>query len=199
MSNEVLIKNGNRAEWASSGGGADLSLGLAGASKGQSAIIKTVDADGKPTAWGAAVLVKVDGSNIPESMKDNFRVNIGALPGVKIYGKADANGKIMAYTDAACTAAVGNAEALGLTEYGNALLIFDHKTYQCVGFSESQYAPGYFTVAYFFRAEIATTGNTSVYHVEHAVLDIERYLYGEIDAPIKITAGDIPMTTTTTT
>ena len=192
------IPKGAQGE-AGSGGGADLSLGLAGVSKWQSPIIKAVDSDGKPTEWEAAALAKADGSNVPTDARDTWRTRIAALPGMKVYGKADANGKIMAYTDAACTQAATYTVALGLQEYGNALLIYDHKTYQCVGFSEYPPIPGAFIVAHFSRSEIVTTDNTSVYHVEHAVLDIMGYLSGTIDAPIKITAGDIPLTNITTT
>lgn len=191
------IPKGPQGE-AGSGGGADLSLGLAGASKGQSPIIKAVDSDGKPTEWEAAALAKADGSNVPTSAMDTWRARIAALPGMKVYGKADANGKIMAYTDAACTQDANFSLAMGLNDLGNALLIYNHKTYQCVGFSESQNIPGAFIVAHFSRSEIVTTDNTSVYHVEHAVLDITDYLSGTIDAPIKITAGDIPLTNITT-
>lgn len=191
------IPKGAQGE-AGSGGGADLSLGLAGASKGQSPIIKTVDSDGKPTEWEAAELAKADGSNVLTSAMDTWRTKIAALPGIKVYGKADANGKIMAYEDSACTLTVGAPTAIQLHDYGNALLIFEHKTYQCVGFSESQNIPGAFIVAHFSRAEIVTADNTPVYHVEYAVLDVMSYLSGTIDAPIKITAGDIPLTNITT-
>lgn len=72
----------------------DVSLGLSGASAGQSPVVKTVDGNGKPTAWEAAVLAKADGSNVPtsSSVKDTWRTRIAALPGVKVYGKADVNG-----------------------------------------------------------------------------------------------------------
>lgn len=191
------IPKGAQGE-AGSGGGADLSLGLAGASNGQSPIIKAVDSDGKPTEWEAAALAKADGSNVSSDARDTWRTNIAALPGIKVYGKANAKGKIMAYTDAACTQAANYVVALGLNDYGNALLIYDHKTYQCVGFSELPSSPGAFVVAHFSRAEIATADNTPVYHVEHAVLDVLGYSSGTIDAPIKITAGDIPLTNITT-
>lgn len=191
------IPKGAQGE-AGSGGGADLSLGLAGASKWQSPIIKAVDSDGKPTEWEAAELAKADGSNVSSDARDTWRTKIAALPGIKVYGKADANGKIRAYTDAACTQAANYTVALGLNDLGNALLIFEHKTYQCVGFSESQNIPGAFIVAHFSRAEIVTADNTPVYHVEYAVLDVMSYLSGTIDAPIKITAGDIPLTNITT-
>lgn len=192
------IPKGAQGE-AGSGGGADLSLGLAGASKGQSPVVKTMDSAGKPTEWEAAELAKADGSNVPTSARDTWRTAIAALPGMKVYGKADANGKIMAYTDAACTLEATINVAVGINDYGNALLIFDHKTYQCVGFSEDPIVPGAFTVTHFSRSEIVTADNTPVYHVEYAVLNIVGYLSGTIDAPIKITAGDIPLTNITTT
>lgn len=179
--------------------GVSSSIDLTDAVVGQSPIIKTVDSDGKPTEWEAAELAKADGSNVLTSARDTWRTRIAALPGVKVYGKADANGKIMAYTDAACTQAANYVLVLGFSEDGNALLIYNHKTYQCVGFSEYSPIPGVFIVAHFSRSEIVTTDNTSVYHVEHAVLDVMSYLSGAIDAPIKITAGDIPLANITTT
>lgn len=193
------IPKGAQGE-AGSGGGADLSLGLAGASKWQSPIIKTVDGDGKPTEWETAELAKADGSNVPtsSSVGDTWRTRIAALPGRKLYGKANAKGKIMAYTDAACTQNANYTVVFDLQDYGNALLIYNHKTYQCVGFSELPSSPGAFVVAHFSRAEIVAADNTPVYHVEHAVLDILSYSSGTIDAPIKITAGDIPLTNITT-
>lgn len=191
------IPKGAQGE-AGSGGGADLSLGLAGASKGQSPIIKAVGSDGKPTEWEATALAKADGSNVLTSAMDTWRTKIAALPGIKVYGKADANGKIMAYEDSACTLTVGAPIAIQLQDYGNALLIFDHKTYQCVGFSEDPIVPGAFTVTHFSRSEIVTADNTPVYHVEYAVLDVMSFLSGVIEAPIKITAGDIPLTNITT-
>lgn len=192
------IPKGAQGE-AGSGGGADLSLGLSGASQGKSPIIKAVDSDGKPTEWEAAALAKADGSNISvnASVQDTWRTKISALPGIKVYSKADANGKIMAYEDSACTLTVGTPTAIQLHDYGNALLIYDHKTYQCVGFTDATSFPGTFMVAHFSRAEIVTADNASVYHVEHAVLDVMSYLSGAIDAPIKITAGDIPLTNIT--
>lgn len=196
------IPKGPQGE-AGSGGGADLSLGLAGASKGQSPIIKTVDGEGKPTAWEAAALAQVSGANmagLTMEAQDTWRTNIAALPGVKVYGKADANGKIMAYTDAACTQAINSyIYTMTIHDYGNALLIYDHKTYQCVGFSGLENAPGAYVVSHFFRAEIISTDGAFALHAEHAVLNITDYLAGTIDAPITITAGDIPLTNITTT
>lgn len=183
-------------------GGSDLSLGITGASTGQSPIINTVDADGKPTAWGAALLAKADGSNIPQNLDtmNTWRTSIAALPGVKVYGKADADGKIKAYTDAACTQEATILMAMGLSDYGNALLIYDHKTYQCVGFEELASMQGAYAVTVFFRSEIATdSAGAAVLKVETAKLNVMDYLSGAANAPITITAGELPLTTTTTT
>lgn len=183
-------------------GGSDLSLGITGASTGQSPIINAVDTDGKPTAWGTAVLAKADGSNIPQNLDtmNTWRTNIAALPGVKVYGKADANGKIMAYTDAACTQEATYLVALELSDYGNTLMIYDHKTYQCVGFEEPASVQGAYMVAVFFRSEIATdSAGAAVLKVETAKLNVMDYLSGAINAPIIITAGELSLTTTTTT
>lgn len=186
--------------WAAAEG--DASFDITGASTGQAPIINAVDADGKPTAWGTAVLAKVDGSNIPTDAMDAFRTRIAALPGVKVYGKADADGKIKAYTDAACTQEATYLVALGLSDYGNALLIYDHRTYQCVGFEEpaSMQGSGNYVVTVFFRSEIATdSAGAAVLKVETAKLNVMDYLSGAANAPITITAGELPLTTTTTT
>lgn len=178
-----------------------ISLGISGASVGQAALVKSVDETGKPTEWEPATLAKADGSNIPRNMQNTFRDNIAALPGVKIYGKADANGKIMAYIDAACTQQATYIEAMELSERGNALLIYDYKTYQCVGFGEpsSMQGSGNYLITVFFRSEIVTDSAGAVLKVETAKLNIMDYMSGEIDAPIKITAGELPLTATTTT
>ena len=181
-------------------GGSDLSLGITGASTGQSPIINTVDADGKPTAWGAALLAKADGSNIPTNAMDTWRTSIAALPGAKVYGKADADGKIKAYTDAACTQEATYLVTMRLYDYGNALLIYDHKTYQCVGFEEPASVQGAYIVAVFFRSEIATdSAGAAVLKVETAKLNVMDYLSGAANAPITITAGELSLTATTTT
>ena len=134
-------------------------------------------------------------------MNREYNIYTGTLPGAKVYGKADANGKIMAYTDAACTEIAGVDVLLGLPEYGNALLIYDHKTYQCVGFEEaaSMQGSGYYLVAVFFRSEIATDSAGAVLKVETAKLNVMDYISGMINAPIIITAGELPLNTTTTT
>lgn len=184
------IPKGAQGE-AGSGGGADLSLGLASASKGQSPIIKSVDGDGKPTEWEAAELAKVNGSNIPGdgNVKDAWRTRIAALPGIKVYGKADANGKIMAYTDAACTQEANYTVLIALRDYGNALLIYDHKTYQCVGFEEpaSMQGSGSYLVAVFSRTDVQKNAEGStVFTAETARMNIMDYLAGTVDAPITI-------------
>lgn len=46
-----LVTAINEAARTGSGGGADIDLGITGASAGQAAKVKAVDSDGKPTAW----------------------------------------------------------------------------------------------------------------------------------------------------
>ena len=180
------------------------SLGITGAAVGQAPTVKTIDEQGKPTEWEPATLAKADGSNIPirTSVMDTWRTRIAALPGIKVYGKADANGKIKAYTDAACTQEVTYLVQMALVDYDNALLIYDHKTYQCVGFEEpaSMQGSGNYLVAVFFRSEIATdSAGAAVLKVETAKLNVFDYQSGTINMPITITAGELPLTTTTTT
>ena len=177
------------------------SLGLTGAAVGQAPTVKTIDEQGNPTEWEPAMLAKVDGSNIPSNSMDTWRTRIAALPGVKVYGKADANGKIKAYTDAACTQEATYLAQIALVDYGNALLIYDHKTYQCVGFEEPAYmqGSGNYVVAVFFRSEIDTDSASAVLKVETAKLNVIDYIAGAINAPITITAGELPLTTITTT
>lgn len=173
----------------SGGSGSDVSLGLSGASAGQSPVVKTVDGEGKPTAWEAAALAKADGSNVPSSAMDTWRTRIAALPGMKVYGKADANGKIMAYTDAACTQEATISVAMGLSDYGNALLIYDNKTYQCVGFAEpaSMQGTGNYLVVVFSRTDVRKNeAGATVFTAEAARMNIMDYLAGTVDAPIKI-------------
>lgn len=180
--------------------GSDITLGLTGAAVGQAPTVKTIDEQGKPTEWEPATLAKADGSNIPSNAMDTWRTRIAALPGIKVYGKMDANGKIKAYIDAACTEEATIITTLGLADYGNALLIYDHKTYQCVGFEEVASSPGFYLVTVFFRSEIATdSAGAAVLKVETAKLNIMDYLSGVINAPITITAGELPLNTTTTT
>lgn len=170
--------------------GSDVSLGLSGASAGQSPVVKTVDSEGKPTAWEAAALAKADGSNVSSDAGDTWRTRIAALPGTKVYGKADANGKIKAYTDAACTQAMDSyIYAMQINECGNALLIYDHKTYQCVGFEEpaSMQGTGNYYVVVFSRTDVRkNAAGATVFTAETARMDILDYLAGTVDAPIKI-------------
>lgn len=51
-----LVAAVNEAAKTGSGGGADIDLGMTGASAGQAAKVKAVEADGKPTAWEPADL-----------------------------------------------------------------------------------------------------------------------------------------------
>lgn len=143
------------------------------------------------TAWNGKAAGKHATQHWANGSDPIAPANIGALPGVKVYGKADANGKIMAYTDAACTQEATIAVASGLNDYGNALLIYDHKTYQCVGFSEEPNMAGAYIVAHFARSEIVTVDGAAVLNTEHAVLDIMGYLAGTVDAPITITTKSI--------
>lgn len=169
--------------------GSDITLGLTGAAVGQAPTVKAIDEQGKPTEWEPATLAKADGSNIPSNAMGTWRTNIAALPGVKVYGKADANGKIKAYTDAACTQEATISTTLGVFDYGNALLIYDHKTYQCAGFEEpaSMQGSGNYLVVVFSRTDVRknTAGNT-VFTAETARMNIIDYLSGTIDAPITI-------------
>ena len=105
----------------------------------------------------------------------------------------------MAYIDAACTQETTVLTASAISNYGNALLIYDHKTYQCVGFEESASVPGYYLTAVLSRSEIATdSAGVTVLKVETAKLNILDYLSDAINAPITITVGELPMSTTTT-
>lgn len=168
-------------------GGADPSLGMTGAAAGESPVVSAVDADGKPTAWEPVTLAKADGSNVSSADSATWQANTRTLPGVKVYGKADANGVIQAYTDAACTQQATYLLAMRLFENGNALLIYSDKTYQCVGFRESPSGPGVKTVAVFFRAEHVAdeSGKLSLF-TETAVMDLLGSMSGEVD-PIIIT------------
>lgn len=167
--------------------GSDISLGLSGVSAGEAPVVKTVDGDGEPTAWEAAALAKADGSNVPTSAMDTWRSAIAALPGVKVYGKADADGKIMAYTDAACTQEATYLVPMAISDYGNALLIHDHKTYQCAGFEELASMQGFYGIVVFSRTDVQknAAGNT-VFTAETARMNIVDYMSGTVDAPITI-------------
>lgn len=169
-------------------GEADLSLGMTGAAAGEVPVVSAVDADGKPTAWEPVKLAKADGSNVNADNAATWQANTRTLPGQKVYAKADANGNILAYYDAACTQPITYLAAMGLVDTGNALLIYGYKTYQCVGFREDPSVPGIGSIAVFFRAEhvVDELGNVSLL-TETAVLSVMPYLTGEVPAPITIT------------
>ncbi len=123
---------------------------------------------------------------------DDMLPEMDYLPGAKVYGAKDANGRIMAYADAAHTISADYALAVQLSDYGNALLIYDHKTYQCVGFEESSSTPGAYIVAVFFRAEITTNDDgKTVLRTETARLDVMGYSAGSVSAPIVITTQEL--------
>ena len=59
---------------------------------------------------------------------------------------------------------------------------------------------GFYAVAVFFRSEIVTdSAGAAVLKVETAKLNIMDYISGMINAPITITAGELPLATITTT
>ena len=55
------------------------------------------------------------------------------------------------------------------------------------------------SVAVFFRSEIVTDSAGAVLKVETAKLNVIDYISGMINAPITITAGELQLTTITTT
>lgn len=78
-----LVAAINEAARTGSGGGADIDLGITGASAGQAAKVKAVDSDGKPTAWeptdlpsgeGEKTWTKIIDVEITEPTRE-FRVN----------------------------------------------------------------------------------------------------------------------------
>ena len=144
--------------------------------------MKSVDADGKPVEWESAKLAKADGSNLSTTEAGEFRTKIAALPGRKIYCK-ESNGKILAYTDKECTQEATYLQALDLNDYGNSLLIYGGKTYQCTGFESGAGVPGALTVADYFRAELTSSG----VKIEIAKFNLMDYLAGTITSPVTIT------------
>ena len=161
---------------------ADISLGITGASIGNGAIAKAVDADGKPTEWESVALAKADSSNIKNEDAEQWRTRLAALPGAKIYCK-DSDGKILAYTDRNFTFEANYTAAMALADCGNALLIYGGKTYQCTGFESPASAPGALVVAVFFRAELTDSGEV---RFEVAKFNPMDYLSGIISAPVTI-------------
>lgn len=147
---------------------------------GDGIVIKSVDADGKPTEWESVKLAKSDGTNL--SNPDAWRTSIAALPGQKIYCK-DSGEKILAYTDKECTLEANYTSAMALSDFGNSLLIYGNKTYQCTGFESPASAPGALVVAVFFRAELTDSGEV---RFEVAKFNPMDYLSGIISAPVTI-------------
>lgn len=150
---------------------------------GDGVVLKSVDADGKPVEWESAKLAKADGSNIGGEESEKFRTRIAALPGKKIYCK-ESNGKILAYTDKECTQAATYRAAMALVEYGNSLLIYGNKTYQCTGFETPASASGAPVVADYFRAELTSSGAVKIEIAKFNPMD---YLNGMITSPVTIT------------
>lgn len=162
------------------GGGTDASLGISGASVGQAALVKSVDETGKPTEWEPAALAKADGSNIPSSadIKAKWRSTLQTLPGIILYGK-DSDGKILVYTDAACTQAATYLVGMDIADLKNALFVYNHNTYQCVGLQEVAGMPGTYAIPVFARTEVLKTEVI----VESIVCDVLGFLGGSVSAP----------------
>lgn len=149
---------------------------------GDGIVIKSVDADGKPVEWESVKLAKSDGTNL--SNAEAWRTNLGVLPGAKIYCKADSSGKLLAYTDQACTQVANYTAAMALADFGNSLLIYGNKTYQCTGFESPASAPGALVVAVYFRAELTSSGAVKT---EIAKFNPADYMSGTISSPVTIT------------
>lgn len=150
---------------------------------GDGVVLKSVDADGKPVEWESAKLAKADGSNIRGEEREKFRTSIVALPGKKIYCK-ESNGKILAYLDKECTQPTESSAAMALVDYGNSLLIYGNKTYQCTGFETPASAPDAPVVADYFRAELTSSGAVKIEIAKFNPMD---YLTGMITSPVTIT------------
>lgn len=148
---------------------------------GDSIVIKSVDADGKPVEWESVKLAKSDGTNL--SNVKAWLENLGALPGKKIYCK-DSDGKILAYMDKECTVEANYLAAMSLADSGNSLLIYGNKTYQCTGFESPAGSPGALLVAVYFRAELTSSGAVKVEMAKFNPMD---YMSGTISSPVTIT------------
>lgn len=160
------------------GGGTDINIT---GKVGDGIVIKSVDADGKPVEWESVKLAKSDGSNLSDA--ETWRTKLAALPGAKIYCK-DSDGKILAYTDKECTLAANYTAAMALADYGNSLLIYGNKTYQCTGFESPASAPDALVVAVYFRAELTSSGAVKT---EIAKFNPVDYISGTIPSPVTIT------------
>lgn len=124
------------------------------------------------------IFAKLDASNIPSSNSAAWRSTIRTLPGIILYGKDD-GGIIKVYKDAACTVEANVATAMDLSDLRNALFLYNHNTYQCVGMQESVSVAAAYIVPVFARAEVTTEGVV----VESVVCDIIGYLSGSVSAP----------------
>lgn len=160
------------------GGGTDINIT---GKVGDGIVIKSVDADGKPVEWESVKLAKSDGTNL--SNEETWRTKLAALPGAKIYCK-DSDGKILAYTDRNFTYEANYTAAMALADYGNSLLIYGNKTYQCTGFESPASAPGALIVAVYFRAELTSSGAVKTEVAKFNPMD---YLEGTISSPVTIT------------
>lgn len=160
------------------GGGTDINIT---GKVGDGIVIKSVDADGKPVEWESVKLAKSDGSNLSDA--ETWRTKLAALPGAKIYCK-DSDGKILAYTDKECTLAANYVAAMALADFGNSLLIYGNKTYQCTGFESPASAPDALVVAVYFRAELTSSGAVKT---EIAKFNPVDYISGTIPSPVTIT------------
>lgn len=150
---------------------------------GDGVVLKSVDAGGKPVEWESAKLAKADGSNISNEDAETWRTRIYALPGQKIYCK-ESNGKILAYTDKECTQEARYPTAMALVEFGNSLLIYGNKTYQCTGFEAPASVQGVPAAANYFRAELTSSGAVKIEIAKFNPMD---YLAGTITSPVTIT------------
>lgn len=174
-------------------GGGDISLGITGATVGNGAIIKTVNTDGKPIAWESVALAKADGSNVRSENAERWRTNINTLVGTTIYAKTNDAGKILAYTNSACTEEADFTTVAGLVEEGNALIIYDKKAYNFVGWEAPEYNPtASKDVAIFTRTYIGKNSTEKIVCiVETARFNYFGYASGTITAPITITSQEI--------
>lgn len=150
---------------------------------GDGIMLKSVDDDGKPVEWESAKLAKADGTNISNEDAETWRTRIYALPGQKIYCK-ESNGKILAYTDKECTQEARYPTAMALVEFGNSLLIYGNKTYQCTGFEAPASVQGVPAAANYFRAELTSSGAVKIEIAKFNPMD---YLAGTITSPVTIT------------
>lgn len=160
------------------GGGTDIDIT---GKVGDGIVIKSVDADGKPVEWESVKLAKSDGSNLSDA--ETWRTKLAALPGAKIYCK-DSDGKILAYTDRNFTFEANYTAAMALADYGNSLLIYGNKTYQCTGFESPASIPGTLVVAVYFRAELTSSGQVKTEIAKFNPMD---YISGTIPSPVTIT------------